>query len=290
MSYLESAREAKATKKFKTILTAALRLHLTKSELWLYAAKYSLQFESDMSGARSYMQRGTRFCTRSKGLWIEYAKLEMIFLTKIAMRRKILGLDASEEMDTDGEEDILEANGFETSADIIAIPKFKPNTLRQSMVDGVAVDDEAKKDPMTTPALNGAIPLAIFDAARKQSFFCSSVAEDFFNMFAAFTQIKCLPKILRHVLDVMNELYPHDPSTCSCYIREPIVGLSPVISEFPAALGICLERLNSSMEDTTDKVRLSLKTKEWINSTLQVADLDPGIRAVLGHTLRKLEG
>ncbi|EPE26793.1 hypothetical protein GLAREA_02707 [Glarea lozoyensis ATCC 20868] len=290
MSFLETAREAKATKKFKIVLTAALRLHPTKSELWLYAAKWSLQSEADMSGARSYMQRGTRFCTRSKDLWIEYAKLEMIFLTKIAMRRKILGLDASDDPDTDNEEEILEANGFETSADVIAIPNFKPNTLRQSMVEGIVVDEEAKKDPMATPALNGAIPLAIFDAARKQPFFCPSAAEDFFDMFAAFTQVNCLPKILLHVLDVMNELFPKDPSTSSCFVKQSLVGLSPTSPEFPTALGIALERLNLSIENTADKGLFMRKTRNWIESTLQVADLDPGIEAVLGHTLRKLEG
>jgi U3 small nucleolar RNA-associated protein 6 len=289
MSYLETAREAKATKKFKIVLTAALRLHPTKSELWLYAAKWSLQSEADMSGARSYMQRGTRFCTRSKDLWIEYAKLEMIFLTKIAMRRKILGLDAGDDPDTDNEEEALEANGFETSADVIAIPNFKPNALRQSMVEGIVVDEEAKKDPMATPALNGAIPLAIFDAAQKQPFFCPSAAEDFFDMFAAFTQVNCLPKILQHVLDVMTELYPKDPSTSSCYVKESLVGLSPTSPGFPVALGIALERLNSSMEKTADKGIFVTKTRDWMESTLRVADLDPGIRAVLSHTLRKLE-
>jgi U3 small nucleolar RNA-associated protein 6 len=290
MSYLESAREAKATKKFKMILTAALRLHPTKFELWLYAAKWSLQSEADMSGARSYMQRGTRFCTRSKDLWIEYAKLEMIFLTRIALRRKILGLDASDQADTDAEEEQFEGNGFETSADVIAIPKFKQDTLRQSMVEGVGVDEEAKKDPMTTPALNGAIPLAIFDAARKQPFFCSSAAEDFFNMFATFTHVKCLAKVLQHVLGAMTELYPTDPSTCNCYIREALVGLSPAAPEFPAALGKALERLKESMEKAHDKGQLATKTRSWIESTLNVADLDPGIKVVLAHMLRKLEG
>ena len=293
MSYLECAREAKAVKKFKMVLTAALRLHPTKSELWLYAAKWSIQSESDMSGARSYMQRGTRFCTRSRDLWIEYAKLEMIFLAKIAMRRKILGLDPSEEMETDDEGEILEENGFEASADVIAIPKFKPNTLRQSMIEGVGVDEEAKKDPMTTPALNGAIPLAIFDAARKQPFFCSSAAEDFFDMFAAFTQVNCLSKVLQHVLDVMRESFPTDPCTWSCYIREAITGIRPISAEFPIALGTALERLKEAVDAmgrTEDKTILVKKTRGWIEPTLKVPDLDPGIKAVLGHTLRKLEG
>jgi U3 small nucleolar RNA-associated protein 6 len=290
MSYLECARQAKTTKKFKAILTSAIRLHPTKSELWLYAARWSLEAESDMNGARSYMQRGTRFCTRSRDLWIEYAKLEMIYLAKIELRRKILGLDVDISIEhPEAMEEDTEVAGFATSADVIAIPDFKTNALRPSMIAGVEVDTEAVKDPMTTPALNGAIPLAIFDAARKQPFFCPAAAEDFFDMFAAFTQVRCLPKILQHVLDSMTELYPTDACTCNCYIRQPFAGIESTSAEFPAALGSALERLKESMVRVKDKAELSKKTKSWIEPIVVMKEIDPGIQTVLKHTLRKLE-
>lgn len=286
MSYLECAREAKATKKFKTILTAAIRLHPTKSELWLYAARYALENEADMNGARSYMQRGTRFCIQSKDLWIEYAKLEMIYLAKIAMRRRILGLDVDNLAEAADEMD--ETEDFPSSKDMITIPDFKPNGLRPSMIESVKVDSEATKDPMTTPALQGAIPIAIFDAARKQPFFCPSAAEDFFNMFALFPQVRCLPKILQHVLDSRVELYSTDACTCNCYIRQPLVGINPNTPEFPGALGSCLDRLKESMEKTKDKAELAKKTRAWIEPILALEELDPGILTVLTHTVRKL--
>jgi U3 small nucleolar RNA-associated protein 6 len=290
MSYLEAARQAKTTKKFKTILTSALRLHPTKSELWLYAARWTLEAESDMNGARSYMQRGTRFCTRSKDLWIQYAKLEMIYLAKIALRRRILGLDIDRSIN-DGEslEEDTEGPGFATSTDMIAIPDFKTNSLRSSMIEGVEVDTEAAKDPMTTPALNGDIALAIYDAARKQSFFCAATAEEFFDMFAAFTQVPCLPRILQHVLNSMTELYPTDACTLSCYIRQLFTGFEPTSVDFPAALSLALDRLKESMGKVKDKAALSKKTKAWIEPILAIENLDPGIQTVLKHTLRKLE-
>ena len=290
MSYLECARQAKTTKKFKTILTSAIRLHPTKSELWLYAARWALEIESDMNGARSYMQRGTRFCTRGKDLWIEYAKLEMIYLAKIALRRKILGLDVDRSTeDAEAMEEDTEDPGFATSADVIAISDFKTNSLRPSMIKGVKVDLEAAKDPMTTPALSGAIPLAIFDAARKQPFFCPTAAEDFFNMFAAFTQVRCLPKILQHILDSMVKLYSTDACTCNCYIKQPFAGIEPASVEFPAALGLALDRLKESMMKVKDKAELSKKTRAWIEPILAIEELDPGVQTVLKHTLRRLE-
>lgn len=288
MSYLEYTRQAKAIKKFKVVMTAAIRLHPTKPELWLYAARWSLESEADMNGARSYMQRGTRFCSRSKELWIEYAKLEMIYLAKIAIRRKILGLDVDpiteypEAMDT-----IEEGPGFDTGADVIAIPDFKDNAIRPSMIESIKVDSEATKDPMTTPALNGAIPLAIFDAARKQPFFDASAAGDFFDMFATFTQVRALSNILQHVLDVMTEVEENGPCTCDSFIRQPLIGLDPTAPEFPGALGTALDRLKESLMRTNDRETLVKKTAAWVNAIIEVEGLDPGIRTVLEHTMRK---
>jgi U3 small nucleolar RNA-associated protein 6 len=289
MSYLEYTRQEKATKKFKSVLTSAIRLHPTKSELWLYAARWTLESEADMNGARSYMQRGTRFCTQNRDLWIEYAKLEMIYLAKIAMRRKILGLDGDESVET------LENTGgatddgtFSTTADVIAIPNFTTNAIPPSMIEGGKVDSEAAKDPITTPALNGAIPLAIFDAARKQPFFCPAAAEDFFDMFASFTQVRCLPKILQHVLDSVLESFPRDSCTCSCYIRQPVLGIEPTSPEFPIAVGSTLDRLKESMETVKDKAELSKKMKAWFGQILGLEELDPGIQTVIRHTIQKL--
>jgi U3 small nucleolar RNA-associated protein 6 len=290
MSYLECARQAKATKKWKAALTSAIRLHPLKSELWLYAARWTLQSEADMETARDYMKRGTRFCTRSPDLWIEYAKMEMIFRAKVAMRRKILGLDIDRTIEAPVEEDegTAEDPGFATSQDMIAIPDFKTHTLRPSMIEGMKVDSEATIDPMTTPLLNEKIPLAIFDVARKQPFFCASAAEDFFDMFASFTQVRCMPVILQHVLDSMTEAYSADPCIFNCYVRQPLVGIEPTSPDFPVALGSSLDRLKEALDGTKDRGALAKKTRAWIDPILELKDLDPGIQTVLKYTLRKL--
>ncbi|RDW73895.1 hypothetical protein BP5796_07337 [Coleophoma crateriformis] len=290
MSYLEYARQAKATNKFKTIMTAAIRLQPTKPVLWLYAARYSLEVEADMAGARSYMMRGTRFCTRSKELWIEYAKMEMIYLAKIAMRRKILGLEVDRMVEApESTEESAEDQGFSASADLIAIPDFKTHALQPSMVDAVEVDSDPQMDPMKTPALTGAIPLAIFDASRKQDFFCPAAAENFFDMFQQFGHLACSAKILQHVLDSMIELYPADPATCNCYVRQPLAGSDPMSPSFPMALNTSLIRLKETLGGTKDKTELSKKTKAWIEPILALEGLDPGIRTVLEHASRRLE-
>lgn len=288
-SYLQFTRDVKASKKFETVLTSAIRLHCTKPELWLYAAKWALEEQADMRGARGYMQKGTRFCTTSKELWIEYAKLEMIYLKKIALRRRVLGLDGAgqEEAEQALKED--EEAGFDANADEIAFPEFKTPSLRPNMYKAVQVDDEAHMDPYETPALQGAIPMAIFDAAQKQPFWSPAAGEAFFDMFIAFSQVPCIPKILQHVLDSIMASSPSDPASCFCYLRHPVVGVRYDSAEFPAALITSLERSWTSLETTKDKTKLSQKVVGWLKPVLEFQDLDPGIRTALSQTIRKLE-
>jgi len=294
MSYLEYCRSTKALKKFKTVLTAALRLHCTNSGLWLYAAKMALEEESDMGAARSFLQRGTRFCNRGPELWVQYAKLEMIFLAKIAARRRILGLDKPAKVLKEvpaAEEDTEMVGGGEEFGDHdeIKFPEFKTQTLQPSAMEGVKVDGEAVQDPMNTPALNGAIPLAIFDDARKQPFFTAAAAEQFFDMFAIFLGVHCLSKILQHVLDAMMEEFPTAAESWNCSIRQPLIGVSPLTAEYPAALSTALARLKEAKEKVKDKQALATKTRTWIEKVVGVEGLDEGIKTVLSFTLRKLE-
>lgn len=297
MSYLEYARKTKSTKKFKTALTSALRLHCTNTGLWLYAARCSLEEENDMGAARSYMQRGTRFCNRGPELWVNYAKLEMIFLAKIAARRRILGLDKPAEKKAvktvAAEEDTEMAGAAFGDEDEIKFPEFKAQKLDTEMMEGVKVSDsEVASDvpnPMDTPALNGAIPLAIFDDAQKQPFFTPAAAEQFFDMFTVFLGVHCLEKLLDHVLDVMKEKFPHAAETWNCYVRQPLVGVSPLTAGYPKALTVALGRLKEAKENVKDQRLLATKTKAWIEKTLAVEGLDEGIKTVLAFTAKKLE-
>ncbi|RKF71605.1 U3 small nucleolar RNA-associated protein 6 [Golovinomyces cichoracearum] len=289
MSYLEYTKAAKANKKFKAVLTSVIRLHPTKPELWLYAAKWSLESEVDINGARSYMQRGTRFCTSSTDLWIEHAKLEMIYIAKVELRRKILRID--ERVPRHETTDPSPENGFEFSNQTgeIKLPDFKSQTLPSHISDTTTdINEQAIKDPIKSPALNGAIPIAIFDAAVKQSFFCPSVAARFFDMFSEFSEVRCLPKIIQHIVDEMLRLYPINHFTADCYTRQPFICKNRSSPEFPPALGLSLQRFTESFEKVTDKDQYSELTRAWMMQILNSEKLDSAIKTVLEHKLRKL--
>ncbi|KAK1017823.1 U3 snoRNP protein, partial [Friedmanniomyces endolithicus] len=82
-----------------------LRLRPREWGLWVLAAKWYAEEQGDMRTARGYLQRGLRYCKDESKLWLEYAKLEMVYLAKLAARRKILGVGEEAKVESVGEED-----------------------------------------------------------------------------------------------------------------------------------------------------------------------------------------
>ncbi|KAI9787758.1 MAG: U3 snoRNP protein [Geoglossum umbratile] len=280
MQYIEYARKEKANKKLLQIFTNVLRLHPTKPGLWMYAAQYAAD-EADMTSARSYMQRGLRFCRESKSLWIEYAKLEMNYVAKIAARSRILGLDGSRL------ENKKSPQNEEPNADVIALPELTAEDIDPSLQKGDGLDQIALQNLNSTPALTGAIPLAIFDSAMKQFANDDSLAEKFFSLFAGFGNMPCLPKILQHVINYMLQIWPTMPSCLSCYSQQPMIGVDPYSAEFPGALGMSLERIRSSTKKTQRMSELYERIIGWLQPLSKITDLDANVQKVISAIVRR---
>ena len=80
-----------AIKRTGKIFTTVLRLHPTNGELWILAAKHASQ--DDIPAARSYLQRGIRFCPKERRLWLELMGLVMLFIAKTTETLRMLGAD-----------------------------------------------------------------------------------------------------------------------------------------------------------------------------------------------------
>ena len=275
MQHIQYARKEKAYKKLSQILTSVLRLHPRKPELWIYAAQYALDTQADMTEARSYMQRGLRFCKTSRALWLKYARLEMIYIAKIAARRRILGIDESHP----GEP---EATAPEDSdADMLPLPMVTAEDIDPSLRPDESADQAALRTLSSTPALTGAIPLAIFDAAMKQFSNDEALGESFFNMFVEFDDVPCLTTIIQHVVDSLLTQSPTAPAVLMCFIRQPVVAIQITAVEFPGALGVSLKRLTSSMSLSKPVWKLAAKVIEWLLPLTGMEEQDPGIHKVL---------
>lgn len=150
------------------------------------------------------------------------------------------------------------------------------------------IDKQSAQQLASNPAMDGAIPMAIFDISRKQAFFNANAAETFFELFASFKKLASQPRISQHVLDVLDQEYPNHPATCNAHIRQPIIGVNPQTAEFPMNLREVLARLNQYLSSTTDQAELQRKTVSWIDGYLALENLDESIRLVLEHTKKKM--
>ena len=279
MQYIEFARKEKAYKKLNEILTAVVRLHPTKAELWIYAALYFMDAQADITNARSYMQRGLRFCKSSKKLWLEYAKLETLYIGKIAGRRKILGLDIDRSKKTVADDD----------ENMIALPTVTAEDINPTANEEDKIDEKALQHLADAPVLTGAIPIAVFDAAMKQFEGDAALAAQFFDMFAAFDQLPCLSRILQHVLEHLEQISPEALETASCAFQLPIIGVPVLSPKFPGALKESLNRLSSSLENIP-QFRAPLSKAAVLRLVPLVSNAEAGdatIRKALKSTIRK---
>lgn len=281
IQYIEYARKQKAHKKLAIVFTDALRFHPTNADLWIYAAKAFLDDHADMSQARSYMQRGLRFCKSARVLWIQYAKLELIYIAKLVARQRILGLDDASQKFRPAEEAGLD----DADADMIALPQITAEDINPTDGEDVEVD-EAVQNLNSTPALSGAIPLAIFDAAMKNFSNDDRFGFEFYNMATEFHEAPCVGKILKHVVDTMQTHKPASFRTRICYIKLPTSGISVTSPEFPPALGTSLGRLKESQPLSGD---LAQEVVNWLQPLTEQEDLDPALKTVLVSTTRNAQ-
>ena len=291
MQYIDYARKQKSHKKVSQILTNVLRLHPTRPELWIYAASYAFENQGHMKEARSYMQIGLRFCNSSKKLWLEYAKLEMLYISKVTARRRILGLDESRQ------DSVLVADDNDNAADELTLPTITAEEINPNLRRDVSDEHIALQTISANPALSGAIPIAIFDASI-ELFKDDTFGQSFFDMAANFRDLPCLGKITQHIADSLIKKHPRSSTILCCYIRQPMIGIEATSAGFPEALEITLDRLKPSIETvpatsgsrTCPYPRLSLVSNiiDLLLPYLYTKHLDPDIHIVLSTVVKRM--
>ena len=281
IQYIEYARKQKAHKKLTMIFTDALRLHPKSAELWIYAAKAVLDDHADMTQARSYMQRGLRFCKSARVLWIQYAKLELIYMAKLIARQRILGLDQAGQQS----KPVDETEAVDPDADMIALPQITEEDIAPTDGDEEGVE-QAVQNLNSTPALSGAIVLAIFDAAMKHFDNDDRFGLEFYAMASEFHETPNMRNILGHVVENMQTHKPTSFRTRICYIQFPIAGISVTSPEFPRALGSALARLKESQPLSGDLAR---EVVTWLQPLAEQEELDPALKKVIESTVRNAQ-
>ena len=237
VQYVQFCQKEKASKKLAKVFTSMLRLKPREWGLWVLAAKHYAEEQGDMTTARSYMQRGLRFCKDERRMYLEYAKLEMVYLAKLAARRKILGLD---------EERTVREVPEEEDDNMMMLPEISAEDIDPEANKGVEeVNVAALKRLENAPAHTGAIPLAIFDAAMKQFNDDSDVANDFFDLVATFETVRSTRNILDTIYTRLQNVAPNSADQIICEAKMHTFSVDPKSSEFPNALGQSIATIKS---------------------------------------------
>lgn len=273
---IDYARKQKAYKKLQEIFTRVLRLHPTKPDLWIHAAQYAVEENGDMTEARSYMQRGLRFCKGSRSLWLEYARLEISYIAKIHTRREILGITSSEtEQGPEPEDD----------ENILQLPKLTAMDLEPEG-EGHEVDVSALEALDSTPAMSGAIPIAIFDAAMAH-FNDPKFGLDFFSLLVDYDEIPACRKIADHVENSLMRDHPQNWCSLACHIQLPLVSIPASSPKFPVEFRVVLTRVKEAR--MRPNPQLVNWVKAWLEKLMAVEDLDPAIKTVGESVMRSME-
>ncbi|KAK5135195.1 hypothetical protein LTR08_005582 [Meristemomyces frigidus] len=253
MQYIQFCQREKATKKLAKVMTAVLRLKPREWGLWVLAAKWYAEEQGDMSTARSYMQRGLRFCKDARELWAEYCKMEMVYLAKLAARRKILGLD---------EEAMEGVQGDDGDDNVITLPTLTAADIDPDANKGIEeVDEAALKRLADAPAFTGAIPIVIFNAAMIQFKDSPDVAEMFFELVASFDSVPSTSRILQHILSHLQTTASTSGEATICEARLHLLGNDALSPSFPAALGRCLAVVKSGLATLPEKQKPAVGEK-----------------------------
>jgi U3 small nucleolar RNA-associated protein 6 len=247
MQYIEFAKKEKASTVLVKAFASALKLHPTQPELWMYAARHAVEVNQDIAEGRGYMQRGLRFCKKSREMWLEYAKLEMVFVAKVFMRRTVLGIDKVHTK----QDDLAKSNEDEN---MIALPEITGEELEGRKTDK-SLDTMALENADTNPALNGALAIAIFDQAMEELPLDLSFAGRFYNLFSRFTQLKCCTRLLEHVVKYMLGVAPNDPISLWMGVQLPIEGLCATDPAFPGRLATTLSNMETALQTTSQPGR-----------------------------------
>lgn len=249
-----------------------------RTELWIYAARHAVDENGDMTEARSFMQRGLRFNKGSRQLWLEYTKLELLYIAKIITRRRLLGIDGLVEVKQQSNED-------ENMVELPTITAEEANPgLKEHEKD---IGNSPLNNIENNPALNGTIPLTVFDAAIQEISNDIGFVFSFFNLLGTFANLPCLSKLLDHITSHALSNYPTSPMALFMDIKAPILGVEPTSPSFPSRVGIMLSKITSHISEASPRIKLYQLVTSSLQDILDTENLDPAVDTVVKSALRK---
>ncbi|CAI5734031.1 unnamed protein product [Hyaloperonospora brassicae] len=149
LQYVAFCKREGSSRVLSSVFSRALQSHPRSAQLWIEAASYEFSVNLNVDSARVLMQRAIRLNKHHQKLWLEYFRLELLYVQKLAMRRHVLRLeDAVEKVVDDGSTVLIDELLEEKEAE------------EGTVLDEMAATVEARK-----AVLQGAIAKIVYNNA-----------------------------------------------------------------------------------------------------------------------------
>lgn len=146
----------------------AIQYHPMNPSLWIMAASWEHEHNSNIAAARTLMQRAIRLMPENQLLWHEYFRLELIYIEKIKLRRRILGI--AEQSDEQKDIEAMEVDAKEE--DSIQLPALTGEDVDSWKEDRgestkfkLSAEEAKSLEEANNPILKGLLSRIIYDNA-----------------------------------------------------------------------------------------------------------------------------
>ncbi|GAA5810647.1 hypothetical protein MFLAVUS_004071 [Mucor flavus] len=170
LQYIDYAKKNKANNILSGIFVQAIQFHPMNASLWIMTATWENEYNSNMAAARILLQRALRLMPQNQQLWHEYFRLELIYIEKIKLRRRVLGIEEEKG------EDAMEVDNENDDDNTIKLPAVTGEDASKWKEDEGDDDEEKKKrtldendiaklEESNNPILQGLLAKIIYDNA-----------------------------------------------------------------------------------------------------------------------------
>ncbi|KAJ2549864.1 U3 snoRNP protein [Coemansia sp. RSA 1933] len=258
----------------------AITSHPYDAKMWIVAADNQFRDNGNGGAARKLMQRALRVNPKSKMLWMEYYRLELLLVEKIKARRRVLGIDgqsnAEKEEEDEGfinlpeldEEKKASASMFDEIEEHIEAKALESETQNQQQLTDEQREAMATK---ANPYLQGAIAEIVYDQAiaaiPSDLEFCEELA-------AIAAQFPEMEQQRNHVLQTISRDFADDPTATAYLCTVHLSGISLESPDLVDALRTAVAKFQASKIDTPEMWVLYIQfLKHWHSKCADIASL-----------------
>ncbi|CDH56617.1 u3 small nucleolar rna-associated protein 6homolog [Lichtheimia corymbifera JMRC:FSU:9682] len=262
LEYIEHVKSTKAYNLLSGIFVNALQIHPTKALLWIMASSWEFEHNANPASARVLMQRGLRLNPTDELLWHEYFRLELLYVEKIKLRRRVLGVDdeslekhmkQEDKMDVDWKDDSIklptitgeEAEDWKNASDERKTVKKMEESAAEALKEG------------NNPILQGILATIVYDNAIQAIPNDLEFRTKFIDIYHQFTDPE---KGCDHVVETIQRDMADRPDARAYLASRHLFvqkteedGTSKYIAcsdpAFVPALKACVEEFNQAIQD-----------------------------------------